>query len=217
MRWPATGIVLGMWPEDSDGDAVAYGLGWDSVHMFPFSQSGIQALVKGGDTIVYHAGLVILPEYDMAAARAHFRRDQHLQSASRRPHPLDALAEQGVEVEEEAARTPAQPAQMPAELTQLSGWYGTSTAAAQLQITDEGVLTLTGMEGTFTYREDGSFRDESDSVLLKLVQEDNGETYLYQKSYASIPGLTTLCVASYAMERLPSSQPDRGHSGRLGG
>ena len=94
------------------------------------------------------------------------------------------------------------------ELTQLSGWYGTSTAAAQLQITDEGVLTLTGMEGTFTYREDGSFRDESDSVLLKLVQEDNGETYLYQKSYASIPGLTTLCVASYAMERLPSYQPD---------
>ena len=37
---------------------------------------------------------------------------------------------------------------------------------------------------TFTYREDGSFRDESDSVLLKLVQEDNGETYLYQKSYS---------------------------------
>lgn len=60
--------LLGMWPEDSDGDAVAYSLGWDSVHMFPFSQNGIQALVKGGDTIVYHAGLVILPEYDMAAA-----------------------------------------------------------------------------------------------------------------------------------------------------
>lgn len=39
--------LLGMWPEDSDGDAVAYSLGWDSVHMFPFSQNGIQALVKG--------------------------------------------------------------------------------------------------------------------------------------------------------------------------
>lgn len=118
-------------------------------------------------------------------------------------------AEQGVEVEEEAALTPAQPAQMPAELTQLSGWYGTSTAAAQLQITDEGVLTLTGVEGTFTYREDGSFRDESDSVLLKLVQEDNGETYLYQKSYASIPGLTTLCVASYAMSACPATSRTR--------
>lgn len=130
---------------------------------------------------------------------------------------LDALAEQGVEVEEEAALTPAQPAQMPAELTQLSGWYGTSTAAAQLQITDEGVLTLTGMEGTFTYREDGSFRDESDSVLLKLVQEDNGETYLYQKSYASIPGPDhPLCglLRHGAPAQLPAG---RGHSGRLGG
>ncbi len=200
--------LLGMWPEDSDGDAVAYGLGWDSVHMFPFSQNGIQALVKGGDTIVYHAGLVILPEYDMAAAVLTSGGISTYNQLAAARILLDALAEQGVEVEEEAALTPAQPAQMPAELTQLSGWYGTSTAAAQLQITDEGVLTLTGMEGTFTYREDGSFRDESDSVLLKLVQEDNGETYLYQKSYASIPGLTTLCVASYAMERLPSSQPD---------
>src|SRR5699024_6207414 len=49
--------LRGMWPEDSEGDALAYGLGWDSVHMFPFNQSGIQALVKGGDTLVYHSGL----------------------------------------------------------------------------------------------------------------------------------------------------------------
>ena len=60
--------VRGLWPEDSEMDALAYGLGWDSVHMFPFNQSGIQALVKGGDTLYYHAGLVVLPEYDMAAA-----------------------------------------------------------------------------------------------------------------------------------------------------
>lgn len=207
--------LLGMWPEDSDGDAVAYSLGWDSVHMFPFSQNGIQALVKGGDTIVYHAGLVILPEYDMAAAVLTSGGISTYNQLAAARILLDALAEQGVEVEEEAALTPAQPAQMPAELTQLSGWYGTSTAAAQLQITDEGVLTLTGMEGTFTYREDGSFRDESDSVLLKLVQEDNGETYLYQKSYASIPGPDhPLCglLRHGAPAQLPAG---RGHSGRL--
>ncbi len=112
---------------------------------------------------------------------------------------------------------PAQPAQMPAELTQLSGWYGTSTAAAQLQITDEGVLTLTGMEGTFTYREDGSFRDESDSVLLKLVQEDNGgdlplseELRLHSRPDHPLCGL----LRHGAPAQLPAG---RGHSGRLGG
>ena len=108
--------LLGMWPEDSDGDAVAYGLGWDSVHMFPFSQNGIQALVKGGDTIVYHAGLVILPEYDMAAAVLTSGGISTYNQLAAARILLDALAEQGVEVEEEAALTPAQPAQMPAEV-----------------------------------------------------------------------------------------------------
>ena len=110
--------LLGMWPEDSDGDAVAYGLGWDSVHMFPFSQNGIQALVKGGDTIVYHAGLVILPEYDMAAAVLTSGGISTYNQLAAARILLDALAEQGVEVEEEAALTPAQPAQMPAEPAQ---------------------------------------------------------------------------------------------------
>lgn len=106
---------------------------------------------------------------------------------------------------------------MPAELTSSAAGTAPPPPPPSSRSPTEGVLTLTGMEGTFTYREDGSFRDESDSVLLKLVQEDNGETYLYQKSYASIPGLTTLCVSSYAMERLPQLPAGRGHSGRLGG
>ena len=106
--------LLGMWPEDSDGDAVAYGLGWDSVHMFPFSQNGIQALVKGGDTIVYHAGLVILPEYDMAAAVLTSGGISTYNQLAAARILLDALAEQGVEVEEEAALTPPPPPPGPA-------------------------------------------------------------------------------------------------------
>lgn len=58
----------GLWPEDSADDQLGYGLGWDNVHMFPFGQNGIQALVKGGDTLRYHAGLIVLPEHDMAVA-----------------------------------------------------------------------------------------------------------------------------------------------------
>lgn len=57
----------GIWPEDTL-DSLAYGLGWDNVEWYPFCQSGITALAKGGDTLRYHAALVVLPEYDMAAA-----------------------------------------------------------------------------------------------------------------------------------------------------
>ena len=57
----------GIWPEDTL-DSLAYGLGWDNVQWYPFSQSDIVALTKGGDTLYYHAALVVLPEYHMAAA-----------------------------------------------------------------------------------------------------------------------------------------------------
>ncbi len=58
----------GMWPEEADPSFIAYGLGWDSVHLFPFNEYGIKALTKGGDTMNYHSSLVVLPEHNMAAA-----------------------------------------------------------------------------------------------------------------------------------------------------
>ncbi len=58
----------GLWPDEEGSDALSYGLGWDCVEWYPFSVNGITALVKGGDTQYYHAGLVVLPEYKLAAA-----------------------------------------------------------------------------------------------------------------------------------------------------
>lgn len=57
----------GLWPKEADS-SVGYGLGWDSVRLYPFNDYGIKALVKGGDIILYHASLVVLPEQNMAAA-----------------------------------------------------------------------------------------------------------------------------------------------------
>ncbi|OZQ57313.1 serine hydrolase domain-containing protein, partial [Paenibacillus taichungensis] len=44
----------GMWPKDSD-TLMSYGLGWDSVNLFPFNEYGIKAVLKGGDTLSYHS------------------------------------------------------------------------------------------------------------------------------------------------------------------
>lgn len=46
----------GMWPKEAD-NLIDYGLGWDSVRLFPFSDYKIKGLSKGGDTILYHASL----------------------------------------------------------------------------------------------------------------------------------------------------------------
>lgn len=197
--------LRGLWPQDSEDDALAYGLGWDSVHMFPFNRSGIQALVKGGDTLVYHSGLVVLPAYDMAAAVVSSGGASTYDQAAAARILMDALALEGVTVDETAALDTAEAAPMPQELTALSGPYGTSTLLYDVDITADGVMTLTvsGASMTLTYREDGTFRDEANSALMRLVEEDNGRVYLFQKAYTPLPGLAPTAVAEYVMERLP--------------
>ena len=197
--------LRGLWPQDSEDDALAYGLGWDSVHMFPFNRSGIQALVKGGDTLVYHSGLVVLPAYDMAAAVVSSGGVSTYDQAAAARILMDALALEGVTVDETAALDTAEAAPMPQELTALSGPYGTSTLLYDVDITADGVMTLTvsGASMTLTYREDGTFRDEANSALMRLVEEDNGRVYLFQKAYTPLPGLAPTAVAEYVMERLP--------------
>ena len=203
--------LRGMWPEDSDSDALAYGLGWDSVQMFPFQQSGIQALVKGGDTLAYHAGLVVLPEYNMAAAVLSSGGVSTYNEAAAARMLIDALAAQGVQVDERAQLDDAAPAAMPRSLTARSGYYGNSTSVVHVAVQEAGTLTISlpaalgGASQQLTYRADGSFRDESNSLLVKLIQEENGQVYLFQKAYTQLPGLAPLCTASYGYELLPSN------------
>ena len=197
--------LRGMWPEDSEDDALAYGLGWDNVQMFPFHQNGIQALVKGGDTMAYHAGLVVLPEYDMACAMVSSGGVSTYNQASAANVLIAALAEEGVTVTSNTALDEAAPAAMPAELMDYSGAYGTSTVVGRIDVSAEGVLTLdlSGTVQQFTYREDGTFRDEDNFALLKFVEEENGQIYLFQKSYGYVPGWAAFPTGSYVLERLP--------------
>lgn len=202
----------GMWPADSEYDALSYGLGWDAVHMLPFSLSGIQALCKGGDTNLYHAALVVLPEYGMAAAVLSSGGVSTYNQLLAARLLIDALASQGVTVSEEAALPAAQPAPMPADMAALSGTYATSTALVEVAISPDGVFSLTQGEGdhaftqTFSYHDDGSFRDETGTVLVRLITESNGKTYLFQQAVSPVPGLTLMGTACYACERLEPAQ-----------
>ena len=167
--------------------------------------------MKGGDTLVYHSGLVVLPDHDMAAAVVSSGGASTFDQAAAARILIDALAEEGVTVDETAALDQAEAAPMPEELTALSGPYGTSTLLYDVDITADGTMTLTvaGVSVPLTYRADGTFRDEANSMLLRLVEEDNGRTYLFQKAYTPLPGLAPTCVAEYVMERLPEHEADQ--------
>ena len=202
----------GLWPDADEPDSLAYGLGWDNVEWYPFCQSDIQALVKGGDTLYYHAGLVVLPEYDMAAAVVSSGGVSTYNQLAANQILISALAEEGVTVDQTVETLPAaEPAAMPAEQMENAGYYGSTSVQYQVEITADSTMTLSTMNyptsmpaQTFTYYSDGSFRDEYGSYI-SFVEEDNGQTYLYQQAVSPLPGLGALPTASYAAVKLPEN------------
>ena len=203
----------GIWPEDTE-DLLSYGLGWDSVHFYPFAYDGIQALAKGGDTLQYHAGLVVLPEYDMACAVLSSGGVSTYNEMAAAQILCAALAEDGITVSQSGPvqQDTAVPADMPQELMELAGYYADSTQQYTVGISEDGTLSLTALAApdamqSFTYYSDGSFRDETGTIQVKPVALEDGTVYLWQKACAQLPGLGVMPVSGYCAQRLELSDP----------
>ncbi len=203
----------GLWPEEGPG-SLSYGLGWDSVEWYPFSQSGVTALVKGGDTQHYHAGLVILPEYKLAAAVLSSGGVSTYNELAASQMLAAALRARGVTVDETPLALPeAQRAPMPKELLDCAGWYGSLTIY-EVSLSENGELTMRCPAlpqvpaQTFYYYSDGTFRDKDGASALRLVREENGQTYLYQRAFSALPGLGGLPASDYAAMKLPENPVD---------
>lgn len=202
----------GLWPDDADA-SFGYGLGWDSVDLFPFGDYGIQALTKGGDTILYHSSLVVLPEQNMAAAVLSSGGSSSFNQLLATQILLQALKEQGAIDDIQSGKSFGLPvkADMPKELIDEAGIYGSSTQLLTVGITADGQLSITTPQDasfpaqTFTYSADGSFIDASGSSKINLVKESNGQTYLWIRQYALVPGLGQLAVSEYIGEKLSAN------------
>ena len=207
MAWPE--YSRGIWPEDTL-DSLAFGLGWDNVEWYPFCQSGITALAKGGDTLRYHAALVVLPEYDMAAAVVSSSGTSTYDQLAASQILIAALTEQGVTVDQTIPALPeTEPAALPEELKDYAGYYGSTSAQYRIELADDGTLTMSCPTyptlvptQTFTYCADGTFRDITGLASLSFVEEDNGEIYLYQKAVSPVPELGGLPISNYAAVKL---------------
>ncbi|QOS78860.1 beta-lactamase family protein [Paenibacillus sp. JNUCC31] len=203
----------GMWTEDSDS-SISYGLGWDSVSLFPFSEYGIQAVSKGGNTIAYHSSLIVLPEYNMAAAVTSSGGSNTTDQLIASELLLSALEEKDIIKERKAEKSFGVPvkASMPKKLTQYAGIYGGGgSSLLKLEVNVEGQLTMTMLsspnktEQKYTYTVDGSFVNEQGTEKLKFVQGDNGNTYLWSRSYQSVPGLGQIASSEYKAEKLETN------------
>lgn len=204
----------GLWPREGSPDTLGFGLGWDHVEWYPFAQNGITALVKAGDTGYYHAGLVVLPEYKLAAAVLTCGGSSVYNEMAASQMLIAALREKRVEVSEIRFRLPAASrADLPQELLGSGGCYGSQTTV-KVGLEKDGTLTLSYPSQPkapplkFSYYTDGTFRNGDGSAALRIVEESNGQTYLYQWSFTRVSGLGYLPSSAYTAMKLPENTVD---------
>ena len=197
---------------DVENNTVGYGLGWDSVDLYPFNLYGIQAVTKGGDTLLMHNSLIVLPEYGLSAAVSSSGGSSAYCQMLATSLLLDQLEEKGVITERLSALdsfTPAEQTALDADMKQYEGLYGDSTSLMRLTMDDAGTLTLTNAYAptqaqTYIYCGNGLFKHETGALELRFT-EQNGRTYLTYRGYSAIDGLCDVVSETYYLEKLPEN------------
>ena len=194
----------GMWPGDED-NIFKYGLGWDSVKLYPFSEYGIKGLAKGGDTFLQHASLVVLPEQKMAAAVLSSGGGSSVNRLMATELLLTALKEKGTIKDIKPNRSFDKPvkAKIPRDVARKAGFYGNSSSQFKIEITKNGELFLSSNpEEKYVYTANGSFINETGTSKLNFVTEKNRRTYLRESTFISMPGLGQVAMNHYGAEKL---------------
>lgn len=198
----------GIWPRDADS-MFNYGLGWDSVKLYPFNEYGIKGLAKTGDTLLQHAVLVVLPEQKMAAAVLSSGGRSSTNRLLANELLLTALKEKGVIKAVKPGKSFSKPvkAKMPQEVMKQAGYYSDSSSQFKLNISKNGELFLApDPEEKYVYTADGSFVNNEGTSKLSFVTEKNGRTYLKRISYRTEPGLGQDAMSEYAAEKLEDNK-----------
>ena len=201
----------GVWPEGGGDNLMAFGLGWDSVHSYPFGDYGIRVFSKGGDTNVFHSSLAAVPAYDIAVAVASSAGGSALNYAAAASILEAYLLEKGV-INEISPTKPALPpvkAEIPAELEGYSGFYGNAVTGANIEFND-GTVTITPVNGVpqtaYVYTGDGIFQSEDGSISAQFTLQKDGNVYLQSSQIFVIPEVGRLSLTKFDYQKLESVQ-----------
>lgn len=199
----------GIWPEQNES-FIGYGLGWDSVDAYPFSQYNIQALIKGGDTGLYHGCMIVLPEHNMAFAVVMSGGSSMYGQLMGQSLLLQTLLAEGkiTEILSSLDIKAPVPSAMPAELASYAGIYANSSVVKNIEIGKDGkntvsVLSDTQMpDETYYYTSQREFVNEGGAKKLTFVNESNGKTYTRIVENISLPNLGQTVITTYEFEKV---------------
>lgn len=198
----------GLWPEGEDS-ILGYGLGWDCVNTYPFNQYNLKALTKGGDSLLFHSNLIVLPDENMAVAVLSSGGNSQLDEIIGQEILLSALKEKGKIKEIKPDKTFSKPQQvkMPSYLKENSGLYASSNMI-KVEVNDNGTLIVSspyienGPEDKYVYIGQDRFVSEKGNSCLKFVKEKNNITYLNMSSYDDVPGLGQTASLYYVAQKV---------------
>lgn len=191
---------------------LSYGLGWDSVTTYPFTKYGIQALVKGGDTLLYHCSLITLPKEGMAMAVISSGGASIYNEVFAQEVILDVLLAKGSIKELKAEETNVAPvkASLPSEFKAYAGYYAYSGGIIKIDINDNGILKLYNSQTNtiaqqFIYSGDDKFYSKDGSYFVTFNKESNGNIYLYVASNSLLPYLGQYVSAEYQAQKVAAN------------
>ena len=170
--------------------------------------------MKGGDTLSYQSSLVVLPEYNMAAAVISSGGSSLTNNFIANELLLSALEEKDIITERKPEKSFGVPvkANMPKGISKYAGIYGGNNSVMKIKINTAGQMSVSSLTAPnnpaqeYTYTADGTFVNDEGTEKLKFVVEKNGNTYLWSRSYISVPGLGQLAFSEYNAEKLKANK-----------
>ena len=197
----------GIWVDVEGDNLFGYGLGWDTVHSYPFGAHGIQALTKGGDTQLFHSSLLVIPQYHIGMAVISSGGVSALDTAFAASVLQELLLQKGIIDHLNPSRTfdPPVKVDMPNELQAYSGLYANGGSQAVIEIMD-GILAVSplpdGPQETYVYIGGDMFQSEDDGHTAKCSRQQGGNIYFQTDRIAPIPGVGELAVAVFAYQKI---------------
>ncbi|MCB2294659.1 beta-lactamase family protein [Clostridium algoriphilum] len=200
--------LKGIWPEDTD-NTMGYGLGWDSVNLYPFNQYNIKGLSKSGDTVLYHSNLTVLPEQNMAVAVVTSGGSSSYDQVLAQEILLAALKEKGVisKIKPNKTFTAPEKVIVPPEIKKYEGLYVSPAGSLDIKIDKAGILSSSFPQApqngsqTLVYTKDGTFISSGGETSLKFVKEINGKIYIEYTGYSTLPLLGQTISSLYVAQK----------------
>ena len=171
-----------------------YGLGWDAVDLYPFSEMGIKAVTKNGDVIYSGSQMIVLPEYNLIAAAAGTGASNGVAKGFLIDSLLKILQEKGlIDSMPEKPELTVTEDDITDEIKSFAGTYIRGWGAYELSFSGDTLVKTafpSGDQTEFQYIGNGHFTDDSGTDYWFF--EQNGRQYQASRAWDNNTGLIDL-------------------------